>query len=203
MDDFTRYIEDGLQGLQSRYPEARNKLELACLRLAEASSPEDYQSIGILCRDAMITFANAIFSPEFTPQDEKVPNWDDTSKRVELTLQHFGQMTGTREVRDLAKKVVAYAMRLHHNQHGSHQEARRTLLYTTLALIELADLVETGTRNNEWVQNFGAYKCQACGSTKLETFENVELNDEGFPASAWEFLMCMQCRSQVGNRSLP
>jgi len=185
MDD---YLGEGGEKLKAAYPEVWGKLDLATEQLKTATQPEHYQAIGVLCRDAMILFANAIFSPDFVPEGQKLPAEDHAKARIDMTLQHFGQLAGSEEIRKLTRAVVAYAMRLHHNQDASDQEARRTALFTTLALTELAALIETATRKERWVQKYGVYKCPACGSTELQEDWFVEYD------AGWQYLWCTKCR---------
>jgi hypothetical protein len=189
MDD---YLAEGREKLKAAYPEVWGKLDLAIDQLKAATQPEHYQAIGILCRDAMILFANAIFSPDFTPEGQKLPAEDNAKARIEMTLQHFGQMAGSEEIRNLTKAVVAYAMRLHHNQAPSLDDARRTVLFAKLALIELACLMETATKNEQWIKKYGVYKCDACGSTKLEEDVAVECDNDGV-VHGTPYLACSNC----------
>lgn len=189
MDD---YLAEGQEKLKAAYSEVWGKLDLASQRLKTATKAEDYQAIGILCRDAMILFANAIFSPDFVPEDQELPAGDNAKKRIEITLQHFGQLSGSQQIRTLTRATVAYAMRLHHNQDASPSEARGTVLFTTLALIELAALMETATKNVEWVQKYGVYKCDACGSTKLEEDVAVDGDEDGI-VHGTVYLVCSNC----------
>ena len=186
------YLTKGLDKLKAAYPGVWGKLDKAIADLKTATEPEQYQTIGLLCRDAVIVFANAIFSPDFTPDGQQPPAQDDAKAQIEITLQHFGQLAGSEEIRKLTRAVVAYAMRLHHNQDSSAPEAHRTLLFTTLTLIELAGLIETATKNEQWVKKYGVYKCDACGSTKLE--EDVEVDYDGPDMMhGTVYLVCSNC----------
>lgn len=186
------YLAEGQEKLKAAYPEVSGKLDLAIDRLKTATQPEHYQAIGIHCRDAMIVFANAIFSPDFVPKGQNLPAEDNANARIEMTLQHFGQMAGSQQIRKLTKSVVAYAMRLHHNQAPSLDDARRALLFTTVALIELAGLMDTATRNEQWVKKYGVYKCDACGSTRLE--EDVAVDyDKDHIVHGTPYLVCSNC----------
>ena len=189
MDD---YLAEGQEKLKVAYSDVWGKLDKAIDDLKTATEPEHYQAIGLLCRDAMILFAKAVFSPDFVPKGEGLPAEDNAKARIEMTLQHFGQLAGSEEIRKLTKAVVAYAMRLHHNQHPSPDEARRTVLLTTLALMELAALVETATKNEQWVEKYSVYKCDACGSTKLEEDVAADGDKDGI-VHGTPYLVCSSC----------
>lgn len=186
------YLAEGQKKLKAAYSDVWGKLDKAIDDLKTATEPEHYQAIGLLCRDAMILFANAIFSPDFTPEGQELPAQDNAKTRIEMTLQHFGQLAGSEEIRKLTKAVVAYAMRLHHNQDATAEEARRALLFTTTAILELATLVERATENLDLVQRWGVYKCGGCGSTQL-----VEEHCGDYDGPGPSFLICQKCNWQA------
>lgn len=200
-DPLQAYIEAGLQRLKDRYSDVHAKLDLARVGLTEASSSEEYQAIGLLCRDAMIMFANAIFSPDFIPESEETPAEDRAMPRIEATLAHFGEMAGSEEQRRLARAVLAYAMRLHHNQEAAREEAQRALVFTTLVLTELAGLMEKATQGVQWVETYGRYKCPVCGSTELDEDEIVDYDADIGPILAARYLACGKCPwTSLGDR---
>ena len=121
-----------------------------------------------------------------------MPKEGDAKGRIELTVQHFGQMSGTEELRNLTKAVWSYALRLHHNQRATRGEAHRTALFTTLALVELAAVVAAATENLELVQRYGFWKCPVCGSTDLVEDEIVDYDEDG-PHLAAQDLVCRHC----------
>lgn len=187
-------MEAGLENLRKRHPAAAGKLDEAAKRLYERSRAEDGQYVGIMCRDALIVFAADVFSPEFVPSGEEPPKGDNVARRLELCLQHFGQLGGSQELRDLTKKVLAYAFRLQHNREASSVEAERALTYTTLALVELADLLRNASRADDIRRRFGVYKCRVCGSTNLTiAFIEGDIDDEGELVSGHEGVFCTNC----------
>ncbi|HKZ50985.1 MAG TPA: hypothetical protein VJ256_04435, partial [Dehalococcoidia bacterium] len=78
------YLDAGLEGLGDRYPDVWNRLERAKTRLRDSDSPDDYQSVGLLCRDAWIAYADAIFSPDFVPDGAEIPTKDETHKKIDV-----------------------------------------------------------------------------------------------------------------------
>jgi hypothetical protein len=191
-DALLQYFEKALNRLSETLPATHGKLALARERLADASRPEDFQTIGIFCRDAIMSLAEAVFSPDFVSSAAKLPPKDKAMPKIDATLAHFGEMAGSEKLRRLARAVLAYALRLQHNAQATSQEAERTVIFTTLALIELAGLVETATANLAFVQRYGVYKCQSCGSTALEEDVAVDVDKEGNP-SGTKLLACSMC----------
>lgn len=187
VDALAGYVGEGLDRLRETSGDAHSRLQRAAQALSGAA-PEDFQHVGLLCRDAFIAFGRDIYSPDFAPGGEAVPD-DRAELRIRYTLQHFGQLAGSKKLRNLAKHALAYAMRQHHDQAATRDAAQRTLLATTVAPTELARLMETATRNTKWVEKYGVYKCPTCGSTELveEFFGDF---DGGLNA-----LTCTECNS--------
>lgn len=192
---FAAYGEQRLGQLKERYPEVHEKLLSALEELSSADSTEDNQDVGLRCRDAIILFANAIFSPDFVPQSDDPPKDGDAMGRIELTLRHFGKLAGSDALRGLVKSCWAYSMRVQHNQGSTSDDAQRAALLTTVTIIELANLVEEATKNTAWMEQYGVYKCPTCGSSDLSEDTVVDDFDaSGFPRSHHDYLSCGQCQ---------
>jgi len=177
--------------LASRYPLVDEKVSLAERRLASATNAEDFQQVGLICRDIWIEFARAIYSDDFVPSGQDAPSVDQVNRRIELTLSYFGQFD-SRELRQLVKAIFAYTQRLQHNREANPTEATRCLLVTALALGEMILLIEEAAKSIEWFQRYGVYKCQACGSTKLEEDVAVDYDKDG-AMSGTPYLFCTNC----------
>jgi hypothetical protein len=72
------------------------------------------------------------------------------------------------------------------------EEARRTLLFTKIAITELATLVGRATENLDLVQRYGVYKCGGCGSTQV-----VEEHYPDYEGPGPSFLICQKCNWQA------
>ena len=180
--------------LQERFPAVHDKLQSAFEELSNADSTEDYQDVGLRCRDAILLFADAVYSPDFVSEREDPPKAGDAKSRIELTLSHFGQLAGSEALRDLVKTCWTYAMRVQHNQASASDDAERAAILTAVALIELAHLMEEATKNTVWMEQYGVYKCPTCGSSDL--YEDTVVDDfdaSGSPRWHHDYLSCEQC----------
>lgn len=189
---FAAYGEQRLRQLKERYPEVHEKLLSALAELSDADSTEDYQDVGLRCRDAIILFADSVYSPDFVPEGSDAPKDGDAKGRVQLTLRHFGRLAGSDELHDLLKSCWAYNMRLQHNQESTTEDAQRAALLTTVAITELANLIEEATKNTKWMEKYGVYKCPVCGSTELEEDVVADVDSHGTPSGTTLF-GCSKC----------
>ena len=183
----SRYGESRAESLRDRHPEAYEKVVSGAGRLAAGKASDDWQSVGLSCRDAHISFANSVYSPDFLPAGENEPAADHSNRRIELTIRHFGQLGGSDELRDVVKKLWTYAVRLQHDNGATEEDAGRCLTLTTLALGELAEMISQAVQNEDWVKEYGVYKCPTCGSTGLREDWIVEYD------GAWKYLDCTKC----------
>jgi len=193
MDDLSQFVRERLDGLGERYNAVRDKLFRAWELLGDAARAEDYQAVGLLSRDALIELGNAVFSPDFVRDGERIPGANDAKRRVEITLDHLGTRGASDEIRDLTKAVWACAVKLHHDRRAAREEAFSTILYATLAVLEVGSAVERATHSLEWVQNYGTYKCPVCGRTDLYEDEIVDYDPDSGPVLAARYLACNNC----------
>ena len=102
------HLEDRLCRLEAAYPQVYRHIELALGQLADAQVSGEFQTVGISCRDAFITFAEQVFSPDFNESGSSVYQ-GQTNARIELTLRHYGKEQGTHRLKRLVKDVQAQA----------------------------------------------------------------------------------------------
>ena len=160
------HLEDGLCRLEAAYPKVYRHIELALGQLADARVSGEFQTVGISCRDAFITFAEQVFSPDFSKSASSVHK-EQTNIRIELTLRHYGKEQGTHRLKRLVKDVQAQAQSLQHNRAASRESAWWVLFYSTAALIELSDLMEAATGKYPLQRRYGHVICPECHSTDL------------------------------------
>jgi hypothetical protein len=191
-DVFTAYATEGLSTVAESYPVVAKKLAIAAAKWADDLSTEDCQAVGLLCRDAFISFSNAIYSPDFLPSGETPPAADAATKKIRLTLSHFGQMTNSESLRKVASDAMDHSFKVHHDLDATPENARRCLIFTTVALTELTLLMREAIKNSEFFKKYAFYKCSTCGSTQLEEDVDVEYDRDG-AVSGTVFVYCKNC----------
>ncbi|WP_170003235.1 hypothetical protein [Pseudopontixanthobacter vadosimaris] len=91
-------------------------------RLASASAEEDYQSIGLLCREVLISLAQAVFDPEIHDSDDGVkPSSTDANRMLEGYIAHAFPGASYKEVRAHARASLALALNLQHRRTATQQ----------------------------------------------------------------------------------
>jgi hypothetical protein len=112
-------------------------LKAAHDRLEDASLEEDFQQAGLLCREALISLAQAVFDPERHPTLDGVKASSTDAKRM-LEAVIAAQLAGesNEEARSLAKHALRLALALQHDRAADKRTA--SLCYeSTAAVIRL------------------------------------------------------------------
>ena len=102
------------------------------LRLAEASAKEDYQAVGLLCREALISLAQAVYVPELHPSLDGVQPSDCDAKRM-LDAYIAQELGGGpyEEARSYAKAALKLALALQHRRTADFRQAAMCVEATT------------------------------------------------------------------------
>ena len=95
-------------------------------RLSEANSEEHYQAIGLLCREALISTAQAVFDPEQHPTLDGVKASETDAKRM---LESYIAVALAGGSNDFLRKHVRAALDL-----AIHVQHRRTASYRDAAI---------------------------------------------------------------------
>lgn len=115
----------GWQKVDRQIQEARSRLD-------EASTEEQYQAVGLVCREVLISAAQAVFDPALHPTLDGVKVSDTDAKRMLEAIFETGLKGGANEeARGHAKAAVKLALALQH---------KRTAEFTMAALCAEATL---------------------------------------------------------------
>ena len=98
------HLEDGLCRLEAAYPKVYRHIELALGQLADARVSGEFQTVGISCRDAYITFAEQVFSPDFNESGSSVHQEQTSARSTDET-----RLEGVAIVRSCAHRSLLQA----------------------------------------------------------------------------------------------
>ena len=93
------------------------QLQEARLRLETARSEEQYQAVGLVCREALISLAQAVFEPSrHRPLDQVEPSKTDARRMLEGFFETELRGSSNEEARTHAKAALKLAVALQHNR---------------------------------------------------------------------------------------
>ena len=95
-------------------------------RFAEAGTEEQFQAVGLLCREALISTAQAVFNPELHPTADGVKSSDTDAKRM---LEAYIPVVLTGSANDFLRKHARASLDL-----AVHLQHRRTATFREAAL---------------------------------------------------------------------
>ncbi|MFA6231206.1 MAG: hypothetical protein WC617_13695 [Rhodanobacter sp.] len=96
------------------------------LRLDSAETEEQFQSVGLLCREVLISVAQEVYDPtRHPPVDDRTPSDTDAKRMLDAIFESELKDSSTEEARAHAKAAVRLALALQH---------KRMAEFTTAAL---------------------------------------------------------------------
>jgi hypothetical protein len=93
-------------------------------QLASASAEEDFQVIGLICREVTISLAQAVFDPAIHQSPDGVPpSATDANRMLDAYIGHAFPGQSNKEVRAHARASLALALNLQHRRTATRQLA--------------------------------------------------------------------------------
>ncbi|WP_105435888.1 hypothetical protein [Neorhizobium tomejilense] len=109
-------------------------LAKARLQIGTSSDEEDYQAIGLLCREVMISLAQAVYDPAIHVSEDGVsPSLTDANRMLEGYVGHSFPGESYKEVRAHARAALALALNLQHRRTATRKLAALCLEAATSA----------------------------------------------------------------------
>lgn len=102
-----------------------------------ASSEEDWQQIGLLCREVLISLAQAVYDPEIhttVTEDGKPISTTDANRMIEAYVGQAFPGSSYQEVRVHARASLALALNLQHRRTATRQLAALCIEATSSAV---------------------------------------------------------------------
>jgi len=121
-------------------------VDKARARFDSADSEEDFQSIGLLCREVLISLGQAVYEPASHPTIDGVdPSSTDAKRMLEAFLGAVVPGDSNESVRRHAKAALALALDLQHRRTATQRQAAICLEATSSTVNIVAIL--SGTRD--------------------------------------------------------
>jgi hypothetical protein len=94
------------------------------LRLDSAETEEQYQGVGLLCREVLISVAQEVYDPARHPLiDDKTPSDTDAKRMLEAIFEAELKGSSNEEARAHAKAAVRLALALQHKRFADFRTA--------------------------------------------------------------------------------
>ena len=121
-------------------------------RLRSATAEEQFQTVGSLAREVMISLAQAVYERELhgVIEDEKQPSETDARRMLEAYIERELQGGANEETRRFSKAAIALAPAVAHKRTATRREATLCAVATE-AMIRVIEVLAARVRtDDEW-----------------------------------------------------
>lgn len=168
-------------------PELFRKLKVIATLIDSAEEVEDFQSIGVQCREVLIELGNYIYKPFMAKEDEQ-PKASDFKKKAELFIGFYFSGSDNKDYRNIYKRITEgtwdFANKITHSRSATFYEASScvSMCITIVSIYE--NVIQ------KVFDLLSQYICKNCKSKKLEIFGD-EHDEEGIVSKL--FIKCKEC----------
>lgn len=169
-------------------PQLLRKLKVVANLIDTAKEIEDFQSIGVQCREILIELGNYIYKP-FMAGENSQPKSSDFKNKSAYFVKFYYPGSNNKGYRIIYKKITEgtwdFANKITHS--------KSTTFYEVSSCVSMCITVVTIYENimQKIYDPISQYICKNCKSKKLEICGD-EHNDEGIVSKL--FLRCSECK---------
>lgn len=150
------------------------KLKNTALLIDTATEIEDFQAIGVQCREILIELGNNIYLPKMSGEEEQ-PKASDFKRKAELFVQYHIPGKENKDYRNIIKKMTEstwdYAAKITHSRNATFYDVS-TCVSLTMSLVTMYENIRL-----KYLDPISKCKCKKCQSKKLGVL-NRELSDD-------------------------
>ena len=180
------YIEAATLGIEIT-PVLLRKLRNTADKLENAKEIEDFQAIGVQCREILIELGNAIYMPGMEG-DEEQPQKSNFKKKAELFIKFYLNDSENSDYRSYIKKITEatwdYANKITHSQNTTIYEAS-TCIALIISLISIYENVQ-----HKIFDPISQFICKNCKSKKV-TISGDEHGEDSIVTKL--YIKCEEC----------
>lgn len=170
---------------RQRLAEAARKWEQAAEAFSVAKEAEEFQTVGMRCRECLVSLVKAIASPDMVPDGEERPKAADFIHWSEMISNHIAKGAGSEYVRAYTKNTAKTTWQLvswlTHTSSAIRYDAQLALDATQSVLAAYSTALFRYEGN-------APDKCPRCNSFRLDSiYEPVADSDQEY------FTLCESC----------
>ena len=150
------------------------RLKNLARQIDEAEEVEDFQAIGVQCREILVELGNYIYTAEMAGNDV-APKESDFKRKAELFMRYTVRGSHGKDYRSIMKRLTEatweYVNKITHSQTSTFYEAS-TCVSMTMSLVSAYENVR-----QKDMDLLAGYQCATCKSKKLRVAD-FEVNDD-------------------------
>lgn len=180
--------------MQTDWDRVERSINQAITQLEEASTEEQFQSIGLLCRETLISLAQTVYDSELhTTIDGISPSSTDAKRMLEAYLQHKLQGSSQEAARKFAKAALELANDLQHRRTATFRDTSLCIEATNTVIKVVALISGKSEFNAKGVPYQKIY------SLMPELLEEMSTDIKGDPLIREFFIVSKQWGMNYGN----
>ncbi|MFT9124118.1 MAG: hypothetical protein ABF445_10375 [Leuconostoc mesenteroides] len=184
-EDFVRGVTLGTDIAPQLFRKLKNVAQL----IDSAHEVEDFQSIGVQCREILIELGNYIYVPDMATNGEQ-PQKSNFKQKVELFLQFYLKGSENSDYRSMIKKLTEstweYTCKITHSSKATFYEASSCVMMCTSLIGVCENILQ------KIYDPVSQYECSSCKSKRL-VIDSDESNEDGIVQKL--FLKCDECET--------
>ncbi|MCX2665725.1 ubiquitin carboxyl-terminal hydrolase family protein [Leuconostoc mesenteroides] len=184
-EDFVRGVTLGTDIAPQLFRKLKNVAQL----IDSAHEVEDFQSIGVQCREILIELGNYIYVPDMATNGEQ-PQKSNFKQKVELFLQFYLKGSENSDYRSMIKKLTEstweYACKITHSSKATFYEESSCVMMCTSLIGVCENILQ------KIYDPVSQYECSSCKSKRL-VIDSDESNEDGIVQKL--FLKCDECET--------
>lgn len=184
-EDFVRGVTLGTDIAPQLFRKLKNVAQL----IDSAHEVEDFQSIGVQCREILIELGNYIYVPDMATNGEQ-PQKSNFKQKVELFLQFYLKGSENSDYRSMIKKLTEstweYACKITHSSKATFYEASSCVMMCTSLIGVCENILQ------KIYDPVSQYECSSCKSKRL-VIDSDESNEDSIVQKL--FLKCDECET--------
>ena len=170
-------------------PQLYRKLKSVATLIDTAKEIEDFQSIGVQCRELLIELGNYVYIPVMAGKDEQ-PQKSNFKKKAELFIQFYLIGPENSDYRNIIKKLTEstwdYASKITHSSAATFYEASSCVMLCTSLVGVYENIMQ------KVFDPISQYVCTVCKSKKL-AIDSDDSDDDGIVRKL--YLKCEECNT--------
>ena len=164
------------------------KLKNLATAIESANEIEDFQAIGVQCREILIELGNSIYQKEMSGIEEQ-PQESNFKKKAELFISFYLSGSENSDYRSYIKKITEatwdYACKITHAKNSTGYEVSTCITLIT-SLVTLYENIR-----QKLYDPLSQYLCDNCKSKKLTIIDDEHNEDDGIVSKL--YLKCEEC----------
>ena len=168
-------------------PKILRKLKTIASLIDTAIEIEDFQAIGVQCREILIELSNEIYLPVMAGKSEQ-PKASDFKRKTELFIGFYVSGSGNSDYRSIYKRMTEcawdFANKITHSKNATCYDAS-SCIAMCIATVSIYENIR-----QKAYDPISQYNCRNCKSKKLRITDD-EHDDQGIVSKL--YLICEEC----------